>query len=148
MEKALAVLSSAHSLSSSDSHLKAKVTSVLNAQRTFPLHPPPPLLLPHPPPPLFCPLQCTYSIGQCLHLLSKCASPDPELQWKEGECEGWMGEEGMRLGGEGAPHSTLSTIIRREEANQAEVSIAGPTMKVWCVCVTTKEMLHCTNYIY
>ena len=55
-----------------------------------------------------------------------------------------MGEEGMRLGGEGAPHSTLSTIMRREEANQAEVSIAGPTMKVWCVCVTTKEMLHCT----
>ena len=44
-----------------------------------------------------------------------------------------MGEEGRRLGGEGAPHSTLSTIMRREEANQAEVSVAHPTMKVWCV---------------
>ena len=94
---------------------------------------------PHPHP-LFCPLQCTYSTGHCLHLLSKCAGPDPELQWKEGECEGWMGEEGRRLGGEGAPHSTLSTLMRREEASQAEVSVAHPTMKVWCICVTTKEM--------
>ena len=140
MEKALAVLCSAHSLASNDRGLKAKVRSVWNAQRTYPLllsyHMP---LHPHPHP-LFCPLQCTYSTGHCLHLLSKCAGPDPELQWKEGECEGWMGEEGRRLGGEGAPHSTLSTIMRREEASQAEVSVAHPTMKVWCICVTTKEM--------
>ena len=56
-----------------------------------------------------------------------------------------MGEEGRRLGGEGAPHSTLSTIMRREEASQAEVSVAHPTMKVWCICVTTKEI--CTRLL-
>ena len=148
MEKALAVLSSAHSLSSNDSDLKAKVASVLNTQRTFPLHPPPPFL---------CPLQCTYSVGRCLHLLSKCASPDPELQWRVGECEECMGEEGRRLG-EGTRHSTLSTIMRREEANQAEVSVYSSPCHEGLVCMCDNQRniyyncycskLHCTNYIY
>ena len=150
MEKALAVLCSAHSLASNDRSLKAKVRSVQNAQRTFllmffhlcPLTPPPPP--PHTHTHTIYPLQCTYSIGHCLHLLSKCASPDPELQWREGECEGWrLGGEGRRLGGEGAPHSTLSTIMRREEASQAEVSVAHPHHEsLMCMCDNQKNMYH------
>jgi len=60
-----------------------------------------------------------YSIGRCLHLLSKCTSPDPELQWRVGEGEEGKGEEG-RLG-EGVHCSTLSTVMRTKEASQAEV---------------------------
>lgn len=60
-----------------------------------------------------------YSIGRCLHLLSKCTSPDPELQWRVGEGEEGKGEEG-RLG-EAVHRSTLSTVMRKKEASQAEV---------------------------
>ena len=60
-----------------------------------------------------------YSIGRCLHLLSKCTSPDPELQWRVEEGEEGKGEEG-RLG-EAVNRSTLSTVMRKKEASQAEV---------------------------
>ena len=63
-------------------------------------------------------LQCVYASGHCLHLLSCHTSPDPQLQWRATG----TGETMSLTGGH---YSTLSTVMRKEESNQAEVSTLG-----------------------
>ena len=67
--------------------------------------------------------QAACTLGRCLHLLSTSAGPDdPELQWKVEGCgsEGVTGEGGLG-GGEGPLPSSLSVVMRKEEAEHAEV---------------------------
>ena len=60
-------------------------------------------------------------MGRCFHLLSKHSSPDPALQWKENSLGAEERESEEALGGN---YSTLSTLMRKNEAEKAETEEA------------------------
>lgn len=79
-------------------------------------------------------VQCMCSIGRALLLVSENASPDPPCQWWkehstmaciEGSISAGDGETVRNEGGSAAvqmnQHSTLSLVMRKEEASTAEV---------------------------
>lgn len=81
-------------------------------------------------------VQCVCSIGQALLLISENTSPDPPCQWWEehsaihmasieGSVSAGDGETVRNEGGSTAlqmnQHSTLSLVMRKEEASKAEV---------------------------
>ncbi len=78
----------------------------------------------------FCLEQCTYFLGLCFDLISKHASPDPQWRWdeitpvikgpvKSNEDEG--GDDGVVPEGIGNKYSALSMVVRKEEADAAEI---------------------------
>ena len=90
--------------------------------------------------------QCAYSIGRALLLVSEHTSPDSPCQWWEGHSTGKIthtsSSEGSVVTGSGETereggarggtavelnrHSTLSLVMKREEASQAEVNSVWP----------------------
>lgn len=80
----------------------------------------------------------TSSLGRCLHLLSDHTRPDAALQWNTESCSATndlsepIEGEGVEVAAQtlsGAKYGALSSVMRREEAERAEVCLL-----VRCMC--------------
>ena len=75
--------------------------------------------------------QCVYGIGRALLLVSEHYSPDPPCAWREGpsteEASQTASQEESEMDAVGRlkQHSTLSVVMRKEEASKAEVHVSA-----------------------
>lgn len=86
-----------------------------------------------------------YGIGQALLLVSEYTSPDSPCQWWEGHNTAeTVGEKGSGTDIKINRHSTLSLVMRKEEASKAEVTktLDNFTYVPYCLLSDCRDRVH------